>query len=43
MDASPRDHPTGYDRLPNPRLNTGMAFTMAERKLFNDDGPAERG
>jgi hypothetical protein len=25
-------HPTGYDRLYNPRLNKGTAFTEAERR-----------
>ena len=38
MDASLRDHPTGYGLLHNPRLNMGTAFTMAERQAWGLEG-----
>ena len=38
MDASLRDHPTGYGLLHNPRLNKGTAFTMAERRAWGLEG-----
>jgi malate dehydrogenase (oxaloacetate-decarboxylating)(NADP+) len=31
-------HPTGYDRLQNPRLNKGTAFTEAERRAYGLEG-----
>jgi malate dehydrogenase (oxaloacetate-decarboxylating)(NADP+) len=37
-DSSPS--PTGYDRLHNPRLNKGTAFTEAERRKYGLEGPA---
>ena len=30
--------PTGYDRLRNPRLNKGTAFTEAERRAYGLEG-----
>src|SRR3984957_9753223 len=38
MDASSRDHPTGYDLLHNARLNKGTAFTIAERQAWGLEG-----
>ena len=38
MDASLRDHPTGYDLLHSPRLNKGTAFTIAERQAWGLEG-----
>jgi malate dehydrogenase (oxaloacetate-decarboxylating)(NADP+) len=38
MDASMRDHLTGYDLLHNLRLNKGTAFTMAERQAWGLEG-----
>ena len=35
-DSSP--NPTGYDRLHNPRLNKGTAFTEAERRKYGLEG-----
>jgi malate dehydrogenase (oxaloacetate-decarboxylating)(NADP+) len=32
------DAPTGYDRLQNPRLNKGTAFTEAERRSYRIEG-----
>src|SRR5947199_403302 len=31
-------HPTGYERLRNPRLNKGTAFTEAERRAYGLEG-----
>src|SRR3977135_2287820 len=31
-------HPTGYERLRNPRLNRGTAFTEAERRAYGLEG-----
>src|SRR6476619_1869346 len=31
-------HPTGYERLRNPRLNQGTAFTEAERRAYGLEG-----
>src|SRR6266513_2959182 len=31
-------HPTGYERLRNPRLNNGTAFTDAERRAYGLEG-----
>ena len=33
-----KDAPTGYDRLHNPRLNKGTAFTEAERRAYSLEG-----
>ena len=36
--TEPKEHPTGYDRLRNPRLNKGTAFTEAERRAYGLEG-----
>ena len=33
-----KDAPTGYDRLHNPRLNKGTAFTEGERRAYSLEG-----
>jgi malate dehydrogenase (oxaloacetate-decarboxylating)(NADP+) len=38
MNAPTRITATGYDRLHNPRLNKGTAFTEAERRAFGLEG-----
>jgi malate dehydrogenase (oxaloacetate-decarboxylating)(NADP+) len=38
MMTEPKQHPTGYDLLHNPRLNKGTAFTEAERRAYGLDG-----
>ena len=36
--TEPKEHPTGYDVLRNPRLNKGTAFTEAERRKYHLEG-----
>jgi malate dehydrogenase (oxaloacetate-decarboxylating)(NADP+) len=36
--TEPKDHPTGYELLHNPRLNRGTAFTAAERRAYGLEG-----
>jgi malate dehydrogenase (oxaloacetate-decarboxylating)(NADP+) len=36
--TEPKDHPTGYELLHNPRLNKGTAFTVAERRAYGLEG-----
>jgi malate dehydrogenase (oxaloacetate-decarboxylating)(NADP+) len=36
--TEPKDHPTGYNLLHNPRLNKGTAFTAAERRAYGLEG-----
>jgi malate dehydrogenase (oxaloacetate-decarboxylating)(NADP+) len=38
MMTEPKEHPTGYDLLRNPRLNKGTAFTEAERRAYGLEG-----
>jgi len=34
----PKQHPTGYDLLYNPRLNKGTAFTETQRRAYGLEG-----
>jgi malate dehydrogenase (oxaloacetate-decarboxylating)(NADP+) len=36
--TEPKDHPTGYNLLHNPRLNKGTAFTATERRAYGLEG-----
>ena len=36
--TEPKNHPTGYNLLHNPRLNKGTAFTAAERRAYGLEG-----
>jgi malate dehydrogenase (oxaloacetate-decarboxylating)(NADP+) len=36
--TEPKEHPTGYELLHNPRLNKGTAFTAAERRAHGLEG-----
>jgi malate dehydrogenase (oxaloacetate-decarboxylating)(NADP+) len=38
MMSEPKQHPTGYDLLRDPRLNKGTAFSMAERHKYGLEG-----
>src|SRR6478735_1047801 len=38
MTGATAAHPTGYERLRNPRLNKGTAFTEAERRAYGLEG-----
>jgi hypothetical protein len=39
MTGTAKEHTaTGYDRLHNPRLNKGTAFTEAERRSYRIEG-----
>jgi malate dehydrogenase (oxaloacetate-decarboxylating)(NADP+) len=38
MMIEPKQHPTGYDLLYNPRLNKGTAFTETQRRAYGLEG-----